>query len=272
MRNRFLEGKVAIVTGGGRGIGAATAAALARAGAMVTVAARTEEEIEAVVHQIGEAGGSALAVPTDIGDGEQVLAMVERTVEAFGRIDFLINCAAILEPLGRPAWEVTPEAWRRTIDVDLVGPFLLAHAVVPHMVRQRTGRVLNVSSEVGGIGDAYGALALTVPRASAYSAARAGANSFIRVLSAELLGTGVTANMVWPGVVETRSLHEFRSGLFGEDRSRMSSRWQLPAEDPAGPARMLVWLCSPATAHLTGQVVRWNDPLVQGQLAFFRAP
>jgi 3-oxoacyl-[acyl-carrier protein] reductase len=259
VRNRFLEGKVAIVTGGGRGIGAATAADLARAGAMVTVAARTEEEIEAVVHQIGEAGGSALAVPTDIGDGEQVLAMVERTVEAFRRIDFLINCAAILEPLGRPAWEVTPEAWRRTIDVDLVGPFLLAHAVVPHMVRQRTGRVINVSSE------------LTVPRASAYSAARAGANSFIRVLSAELLGTGVTANIVWPGVVETRSLHDFRWGLFGEDRSRMSSRWQLPAVDPAGPARMLVWLCSPATAHLTGQVVRWNDPLVHGQLAFFRA-
>ena len=266
MRNRFLEGKVAIVTGGGRGIGAATAADLARAGAMVTVAARTEEEIEAVVHQIGEAGGRALAVPTDIGDGEQVLAMVERTVEAFGRIDFLINCAAILEPLGRPAWEVTPEAWRRTIDVDLVGPFLLAHAVVPHMVRQRTGRVINVSSEVGG---GHVLPPVTVPRASAYSAARAGANSFIRVLSAELLGTGVTANIVWPGVVETRQLHEFRSGLLGEDRAW--GRWQLPAVDPAGPARMLVWLCSPATAHLTGQVVSWNDPLVQGQLAFFRA-
>lgn len=260
MRNRFLEGKVAIVTGGGRGIGAATAAALARAGAMVTVSARTEEEIEGVAHQIGEAGGSALAVPTDIGDGEQVLAMVDRTVEAFGRIDFLINCAAILEPLGRPAWEVTPEAWRRPIDVDLVGPFLLAHAVVPHMVRQRTGRVINVSSEAGS---------LTVPRASAYSAARAGANSFIRVLSAELLGTGVTANIVFPGVVETQQLHEFRSGLLGEDRAW--GRWQLPAVDPAGPARMLVWLCSPATAHLTGQVVSWNDPLVQGQLAFFRA-
>ena len=128
---QLLRDKVAIITGGGRGIGAATAMLLAQAGAAVTVAARTVATIDTVAKRICRAGGEALAVSTNIADAEQVQAMVQQTIEAFGRIDFLINCAAVIESVGQPTWEVNPSTWRHAIEIDLIGVFLLSHAVVP---------------------------------------------------------------------------------------------------------------------------------------------
>jgi len=257
-KNNLLEGQVAIVTGGGRGIGAATAMTLAQAGAAVTVAARTTATIDAVASRIRHIGGEALAVLTDITDAEQVQAMVQQTIEAFGRIDFLINCAAVIEPVGQPAWEAEPSAWRHAIEIDLTGVFLLIHTVVPHMLRQGSGRLLIVSSPLGEI---------IWPRISAYSTAKAGVNHFTQVLAAELHGTGVTANVVYPGLVETEGLHKFRSGMFRE--RHLAPRRRMRGLNPSEPARLLFWLCSPFTAYMTGRIVAINDPRVQRRLQHF---
>jgi NAD(P)-dependent dehydrogenase (short-subunit alcohol dehydrogenase family) len=253
---RFLEGKVAIVTGGGRGIGAATAAIFAQAGAAITVAARTAAEVDAVAQRIRLAGGEALAAVTDISDATQVQTMVQRTIDTFSHIDFLINCAAVVGPLGKLTWESDPKDWQQAINVDLLGVFLISRAVLPHMLRQGAGRLLFVSSPFGE---------LVVPRSGAYSSARSGANHFIRILAAELHGTGVSANIVYPGVADTQGLREFRIGLFGGHSARLAR----PAQDPADPARLLLWLCSRATAYMNGQTVVWNDPIVQRRVVNF---
>jgi NAD(P)-dependent dehydrogenase (short-subunit alcohol dehydrogenase family) len=250
-----LQGKVAVVTGAGKGIGAATATALSAAGGAVTVAARTTAELEAVARGIHHRGGSALVTRTDVTDDRQVEAMIERTVDAFGRIDFLINCAAVTQPVGQPAWTIETSAWRRSIETNLVGAFLVSHAAVPHMLRQGSGRLVMVSSVFGD---------LVVPHTSAYASARAGLNHFIRVLAAELQGSGVTANFAYPGVVDTGGLRQFRASL---QRMPLTSVMDTQARDPAEAAQFLLWLCSLATAGITGSVLSIDDPWVKRRMA-----
>jgi NAD(P)-dependent dehydrogenase (short-subunit alcohol dehydrogenase family) len=258
LRERFLEGKVAIVTGAGRGIGAATAEVLAWAGAAVTIAARTAKEIEAVANRISRANGKALAVPTDVAAPEQVRALVDRTLDAFSRVDFLINIAGVVHAIGKPTWEVDLAAWRQAIEVNLMGVFLTSHAVIPHMLRQRSGRLLNLSSR---------AAEMPINRASAYCTAKAGVNHLTRVLALELQGTGITANTFNPGPADTSTLDEVRSALFP---NVSWWTWETLRRDPIEPAGMVLWLCSPATSHMTGAFVSWNDPLVQRQIVRFR--
>lgn len=258
LRERFLEGKVAIVTGGGRGIGAATAEVLAWAGAAVTIAARTSKEIETVANRISRADGKALAVPTDVADPAQVRVLVDRTLDAFARIDFLINIAGFVHAMGKPTWEVDPAVWRRAIEVNLMGIFLTSHAVLPHMLRQHSGRLLYLSSR---------AAEMPINRASAYCTAKAGVNHLTRVLALELRGSGVTANAFNPGPADTPTLDKVRSALFPN-----ASWWTLETlrRDPLEPAIMILWLCSPATAQMTGAFVSWNDPIVHHQIVRFR--
>jgi 3-oxoacyl-[acyl-carrier protein] reductase len=265
LRGHWLNGAVSIITGGGRGIGAATAEALAKAGAAVMLAARTTSEIEIIAERIRQTSGEAEAVTTDISDAKQVQRMVQRTIDAYGRIDFLINCAAIAGPAGQPTWEVDPKAWRQAIDVDLFGVFLTCHTVLPLMLRQGSGRVLNVSS---GLGE------LVSPGTSAYSSAKAGVNHFTRVLAAELCGTGVTANVVYPGIVATGiypgvAAVGLRSrlpiGRLTEDGPPILRR----ARRPSDVAPLLLWLCGPDTTGMTGEIVRIYDPLVQRRLSSF---
>jgi 3-oxoacyl-[acyl-carrier protein] reductase len=142
--------------------------------------------------------------------------------------------------------------------VNLVGPFLLSRSVVPHMLRQGIGRLLMVSSSFGEF---------AIPRASAYSAARAGINHFTRVLAAELLSSGVTANVVFPGIVETDGLHRFREKMHDQDHAVLS-RGVRPRH-PSEAARLLLWLCGPSTFRMTGQIVSMEDPVVQHGMAHF---
>lgn len=256
-RGRLLEGKVAIVTGGGDGIGAAAAKTLAEAGARVTVAARTVKRIEAVALRIRRADGEALAVPTDVSDAGQVKALVRRTVEEFERVDILINCASVIEPVGK-VWKVDPADWRKAIEIDLIGVFLISRAVLPYMLRQGSGRLLMVSSPLGET---------ISPRLSAYCSARAGANHFIRILAAELAGSGVTANVVFPGIVETEGLHKFCEAVHGDDKVPL--RWKRLARPPDVLALLLLWLCSPSAPSLNGETISATDAAVQYQMARF---
>jgi 3-oxoacyl-[acyl-carrier protein] reductase len=195
-----LKGKVAIVTGGGRGIGRAIALALAREGAAVVVASRTKQEIEAVAHEIKSAGGRALSVPTDVTQEEQVQDMVGHTVEAFGRVDILVNNAGVPGPMDLIT-EIKEEEWDRTLDTNLKGIFLCAKAVVPHMMEHGGGNIINISSGAGFKRPRQRVRSLP------YNVSKFGLEGLTHVLAVQLKEHNICVNSLLPGVTDTR-FHE----------------------------------------------------------------
>jgi NAD(P)-dependent dehydrogenase (short-subunit alcohol dehydrogenase family) len=145
---RTLSGQVAIVTGGGRGIGRLVAEALAGAGAAVAVTARSEDELTETVTSITRSRGTALALPGDVSDPRAATRALREVERQLGPVDLLVNNAGISGPIG-PVWEVDADEWWRTFEVNLEGVFLFAHAVLPGMVARRRGRVVNMSSNAG---------------------------------------------------------------------------------------------------------------------------
>jgi len=225
-----LAGRVALVTGGGRGIGRATALALAERGADVAVMSRSVPELEETAALVRASGRRSLAVVGDVAHGAAVHKAVTVARDALGPIDILVNNAAVLQPVG-PTIEVDPEAWGRLLAVNLTGVFRCIHAVLPVMLERGWGRIVNVS--------AGAATGTGLPRASAYSVSKAGLDMLTRHLAAELAGTGVGVNSVWPGGVRTRMLAAYR-GLRPDDY------------DPAEPARLIANL---VIGQTTGEVV-----------------
>jgi NAD(P)-dependent dehydrogenase (short-subunit alcohol dehydrogenase family) len=264
-KSKPLENKVAIITGGGRGIGRATALALAGAGANVVVAARSRRAIEQVAEEIRSHGGQALAIPTDVSDAASVDLMVVQTLRASGRVDILVNNAGVIAPIGM-TWEVPPLIWQRNVNVNLLGVFLCAQAILPHMIHQEPyrsirGKIINVSS---------GAAISVVPGWSAYCAAKAGVDQFTRVLAAEVESHSITVNSVYPGVVDTQMQAEIRH--LPADRfpewDRFESYYQMgQLRPPEEAAQLLLWLASPFTDDLTGQIIRSDDEQIRQRIA-----
>ena len=140
-----LDGKVSIITGGGRGMGSAIALRFAKEGAKVAVASRTEGDLEKVISEVEAVGGEAIGIPTDVSNEKDVKNLVDRTVERFGRIDILVNNAGIA---GRVAViDMSLEGWNRMLAVNLTGTFLCSKAVLPHMMGQKYGKIINISSK-----------------------------------------------------------------------------------------------------------------------------
>lgn len=195
-----VAGKVALVTGGGRGIGRGIALALAKYGAKVTVMARSTEEVEQVADEIRAMGGTALACSGDVSNYADVQRILTEITSKLGTVDILVNNAAILH-VGHLVEETNPEAWAMSQQINLIGAYYLIHATLPAMKQRGYGRIINITS-----GAAHG-----IPRGTAYSASKAALNTLSQTVAAETADTGVCVVAVNPGEVDTMMHVHLRS-------------------------------------------------------------
>ena len=240
---RRLEGKVAIVTGGSRGIGRSIALRYADEGARVVVGYhRSATAAKAVADEIGRAGGEALAVAADVSRSADVLHLVDETMRRFGRVDVLVNDAGVMVAKG--LFETTEDDWDLTIDVNLKGAYLCSKAVAPIMIDQRGGTIVNMSSNSGR----YHPSAM---RFTEYVVSKAGMNGLTKAM-ALALGPHVTVNAICPGWIKTDMVEviepEVQQRILDETALR---RWGTP-DDVASAA---VFLASDEAAFSTGELL-----------------
>ncbi|UIE40087.1 3-oxoacyl-[acyl-carrier-protein] reductase [Leptodesmis sichuanensis] len=242
-----LKDKVAIVTGASRGIGRATALALASEGANVVVNyASSQEAANQVVAEITAMGSQAIALPADVSQADQVDSLVNAVMEKWGRIDVLVNNAGITRDTLLLRMKL--EEWQAVIDLNLTGVFLCTRAVSKIMLKQRSGRMINITSVAGQMGN---------PGQANYSAAKAGVIGFTKTVAKELASRGITVNAVAPGFIAT----DMTSDLNAEEILKFIplNRYGQP-EEVAGMIRFLA--ADPAAAYITGQVMNVDGGMV----------
>jgi NAD(P)-dependent dehydrogenase (short-subunit alcohol dehydrogenase family) len=200
-----LKDRVAIVTGGGRGIGREIALLFAGEGAKVAVTARSSDQLSQVVEDIARNGGEAVGVSADVSREEDAKKIVQETMERFGGIDILVNNAGILKAAPFVAFE--SEEWRRVIEVNLMGTFYCTKAVAPILIERGWGRIINIASRAGKIG---------VPYVTAYVASKHAVVGFTKALAEELAPFNVTVNAVCPGTVKTEMVPKTVQERIGE--------------------------------------------------------
>jgi NAD(P)-dependent dehydrogenase (short-subunit alcohol dehydrogenase family) len=237
-----INNKVALITGGGSGIGRATALAFAREGAKVVVADIVVEGGEETVRQIKAAGGEAIFVKTDVAKGAEVVALIKKTVETYGRLDCAFNNAGIEGTIALTA-ESSEDNWDRVIAVNLKGVWLCLKHEIPQMLKQGGGAIVNTASVAGLVGGAG---------ASAYVASKHGVNGLTKTAALEYAKHGIRVNAVCPGVIRTPMLERaFASNLqLMEAMAAMEPIGRMAA--PEEVAEAVVWLCSDAASFVTG--------------------
>ncbi len=243
-----LDGQIAIVTGSSRGIGQAIAEELGRHGAAVVINyVRSEGRAKEVAEGIQRSGGKALAVRADVASHEDVRAMVETTVQHFGRVDILVNNAGLARD--KTLKNLTPEMWHEVVSVKLDSMYYCTRAVWPYMLDQKYGRIVNISSVIGQMGN-FGQ--------SNYAAANAGIIGFTKAVALEGARSGITVNAICPGFVETEMLLEVPEKL----KEQIISRIPLGRFARTGEiAKAVVYLVSEAGAYITGQSLNINGGL-----------
>ena len=202
MQHPPLQDRAAIVTGAGRGIGRSIATTLARSGASVALAARTETELQAVQSEIEALGGQAISLPTDVSRETEIIALVRDTVERFGRLDILVNNAGI--GIYGPLIETTAEQWDRLMAINARGPFLLCREAIPYLRQQRQAFIVNITSVLGVKGYANQA---------AYSASKHAVMGMTKALAKEVQQDNINVNAICPGGVDTQMVRQSRPDL-----------------------------------------------------------
>ncbi|MCB2189729.1 MAG: SDR family oxidoreductase [Deltaproteobacteria bacterium] len=242
-----LENKSVLITGGGRGLGRAMALAMAREGAGVTVMSRSLEELEAVADQIRTGGGNCLVSRGDVSKSEDVTRTVKQAVDRFSTVDVLVNNAAIIGPV-RLREDADLKAWQKTIAVNLNGPCLCCRSVLPFMIQNGGGRIINISS---GLGE------MPFPRFCAYSVSKAGIIQLTRSLSEEFPPFNIRVNAIDPGVMDTRMQEQIRS--FGPEvlgksvyKNFLEYKDKGGLKNPDEVASLAVVLASPESDRING--------------------
>jgi 3-oxoacyl-[acyl-carrier protein] reductase len=239
-----LKDKVAVVTGASQGIGRDTALALAEAGAKVAVAARNEEKLSTLVADIATAGGTAFAVKMDVADAEQVRAGFKQVLEKFGRLDILVNNAAITRD--GLAMRMKAEDWEAVLRTNLTGAHLCIQQALPTMMKARAGRIINISSVVAQSGNAGQAN---------YVAAKAGIIGLTKAIAIEIASRNITVNAVAPGFIETPMTEGLPDKVKEELKTRIPLGRMGSARDVASA---IVFLASDEAAYITGHVLNVN--------------
>jgi len=245
-----LSGRIALVTGASQGIGRACALELAKAGATLALAARSEEKLASVATGIAAAGGSATAFPMDIGDEAQVKAAIKSVIAQFGKIDILVNNAGIT--CDQLVLRMKRDDWESVMNTNLTGAFLCTQQALSSMLKQRWGRIINISSINGQIGQAGQAN---------YSASKAGLIGLTMAMAREVASRNITVNAVAPGYIDTEMTH----GLPPELKETM--RKMVPLGRTGAPedvAHAVCFLSSEKASYITGHVLNVNGGLLMG--------
>lgn len=244
-REKFdLSGRVAIVTGGSRGIGEAIALALSEFGAKIALTSRKIEGLESVKGKIEAQGGEAICIPAHMGKLETLQPVVDGTLEAFGKIDILVNNAAT-NPVFGLLEDVDEAAWDKIIDVNLKGVFFLTKAVGKVMAENGKGSIINMSTE---------SARRPMPGLGAYSVSKAGVDMLTKAFALEWGRKGIRVNGIAPGLVKTR----FSQALWGTEEIKNATEARLPLGRLAEPSEIAcaaVFLASDASSYITGETI-----------------
>ena len=258
-----LEGKVAVITGGGSGIGEATATLFARQGARVVICGRTKEKLDETVDEAGEAGERIVAVQADISDADDVRGLFEEVDKRWGRLDILFAHAGV-NGVWAPIEEIQPDEWQKTIDINLTGTFYTVKYAVPLLKRQ--GGSIVITSSINGTAK------FSDVGSSAYCATKAGQIAFMKLIALELADKGIRVNAICPGSIATdidEHTEMRHTRATGEVAEYPHGAIPISGGDPGRPeqvAELVLFLASDRSSHITGTPV-WIDggqSLVQG--------
>jgi NAD(P)-dependent dehydrogenase (short-subunit alcohol dehydrogenase family) len=258
MQSESLRGRIAVITGAGRGIGQRTASRLASLGVRTALVSRSEAQLRETAELIAAEGGEAIVLPADVSRPDAVEALRARVESRFGEPSILVNAAGVFGPI-QLVWRTDPQAWIDTLMVNTVAAYLTSRAFVAGMIARGWGRIVNVTSAA--------ALHEPGPINSAYGTSKAALNQFTRHLAAEVAGTGVTANVIHPGDVKTDMWVTIRDDAekLGPEAARYKewARWvgETGGDDPEKAADLVVDLLGDHSATVNGRFLWIRDGL-----------
>lgn len=235
-----VEGRVAIVTGAGRGIGRAIAQKLAGSGARIVVSDIDSKNAQSTARALDEKFGSAIACRVDVSDERSVESLMEKTLKTFGQVDFLVNNAGIM--FRTRILNLSAEEWEQVIKVNLTGPFLCVRAVLPEMKKRKFGRIVNISSSAGRSVSTLGGVH--------YTASKAGLLGMTRAVAKEVAPFGITVNAVCPGLIDTEMVRKTTSKK--ELKTFLASFPVNRIGTPEDVGNLVVFLCSDKASYITG--------------------